>query len=60
MKRRDLIRLLEANGWTLARHGDKHDVWEKDKRREAIPRHREINELLAQAIIRRITGKDGT
>lgn len=53
MKRRDLIRLLEANGWKLARHGDRHDVWQKGKELEPIPRHREINELLAQAIIRR-------
>ena len=53
MKRRDLIQLLEANGWKLARHGDKHDVWEKGGQRESVPRHREINELLAQAIIRR-------
>ncbi|MBQ9348293.1 MAG: type II toxin-antitoxin system HicA family toxin [Oscillibacter sp.] len=53
MKRRDLIQLLESNGWHLARHGDNHDIWEKGKQREPIPRHREINEKLAQAIIKR-------
>ena len=53
MKRRDLIQLLESNGWQFARHGDNHDIWEKGKQREPIPRHREINEKLAQAIIKR-------
>ena len=53
MKRRDLIELFEANGWKFARHGDNHDVWEKGKQRESIPRHREINEKLAKAIIKR-------
>ena len=53
MKRRDLIKLLEKNGWRFVREGGEHDVWEKGKRREAIPRHREINERLAKAIIKR-------
>ena len=53
MKRRDLIQLLEANGWQLIRHGEKHDIWAKGDRWESIPRHREIDEQLARAIIRR-------
>ena len=53
MKRRDLIELLEKNGWSLKRSDGKHDVYCKDKNREAIPRHREIDERLAKAIIRR-------
>ena len=53
MKRRELIELLEKNGWSLKRSDGKHDVYCKDKNREAIPRHREIDERLAKAIIRR-------
>ncbi|WP_298030299.1 type II toxin-antitoxin system HicA family toxin [uncultured Dysosmobacter sp.] len=53
MKRRDLIKLLEENGWTFKRAGGNHDVYAKGDQREAIERHREIPEQLAQAIIRR-------
>ncbi len=53
MKRRDLIKKLEANGWYLLRHGDNHDVYTNGVVNEPIPRHKEINELLAKAIIKR-------
>ena len=53
MKRRDLIKLLEKNGWTFKRPGANHDVYVKGKEMEAVERHREIPEALAQAIIRR-------
>ena len=53
MKRRDLIKKLEANGWYLLRHGDNHDVYTNVVASEPIPRHKEINELLAKAIIKR-------
>ncbi len=53
MKRNDLIRLLEENGWTLKRHGGNHDIYAKNGEREPIPRHKEIDEELAKAIVRR-------
>ena len=53
MKRKDLIRLLEQNGWQLERNGSEHDIYKNGSRREAIPRHKELNELLAKAIIKR-------
>lgn len=53
MKRKDLIALLEKNGWKLARQSGGHDVYIKEQQIEPIPRHREINELLAKAIIKR-------
>lgn len=53
MKRRDLIKLLEKNGWVFKRAGGNHDVYAKGSEREAVERHREIPEALAQAIIRR-------
>ena len=53
MKTKDLIALLERNGWTFKRHGANHDIYVKGSERESIVRHRETDELLAQAIIRR-------
>ena len=53
MKQRDLIVLLEKNGWKLKRSGGNHDIYVKGSERESIPRHREVAESLAQAIIRR-------
>lgn len=53
MKRKDLIKLLLNNGWTLKRNGSNHDIYIKDTEREPIPRHREIDEDLAKAIIKR-------
>lgn len=53
MKRKDLIKLLEKNGWRLEREGGNHSVYTNGKKHEAIPRHGEINELLAKAIIKR-------
>jgi len=56
MKRRDLERALRQLGWYFLRHGGKHDVWTDGKREEAIPRHTEIHDKLAQAILRRVKG----
>ena len=53
MKRRDLIKLLKANGWWLLRTGTNHDIYTNGKVSETIPRHSEIKEQLALAIIRR-------
>ena len=53
MKRRYLIKLLEQNGWYLFREGANHDIYTNGKSSEPIPRHREIKENLAKAIIKR-------
>lgn len=53
MKTKDLIKLLEKNGWKFKRHGGNHDIYEKDGVTEAIVRHKETDEELAKAIIRR-------
>jgi len=53
MKTKDLIKLLEKNGWKFKRHGSKHDIYVKGKERESIVRHTETDEKLAEAIIRR-------
>lgn len=53
MKRRDLIKKLENNGWWKLRGGANHDIYTNGKVSEPIPRHAEVNELLAKAIIKR-------
>lgn len=53
MKRRELINLLEKNGWKVIREGANHTVYSNGKKCEPIPRHSEINEMLARAIIKR-------
>jgi mRNA interferase HicA len=52
MKRRDLEKKLTALGWCLKRHGGRHDYWSDGDREEAVPRHNEINEILARKIIK--------
>lgn len=56
MKRTDLIRSLEEAGCTFVRHGGSHDWYSNPKTGAAqpIPRHREINELLAKNILRKL------
>lgn len=58
MKRRDLEKELRECGWTLVRHGGNHDVWTSadGARSEYVPRHSEINENLAKAILKRVKG----
>ncbi len=53
LKRKDLIKLLQKNGWQLKRSGANHDIYSKGNKNEPIPRHREINEILAKAIVKR-------
>lgn len=53
MKRKDLIKMLERNGWWLQRNGANHDIYTNGIRSEPIPRHSEIKEQLAKTIIRR-------
>lgn len=53
MKRRELIKLLEKNGWYFKRNGGNHELYTDGKQVEAIPRHPQINERLARDIIKK-------
>lgn len=53
MRRRILIKLLEEGGFVFERHGGNHDVYVRGEEREEIPRHKEVNERLAKAILKR-------
>lgn len=53
MKQRDLVKKLEEGSFIFERHGSNHDVYVRGTEREEVPRHKEINEKLAKAILRR-------
>lgn len=54
MKKLDFVKLLEANGWYLKRHGKEHDVYTKASGgRIVVPRHSELKEPLVRAEIRK-------
>jgi mRNA interferase HicA len=60
VKRLDLIRRLEEAGCVLLRHGARHDIYHNRStgRTEPVPRHREINEILARRILRRLAANE--
>ena len=53
MKQRELVKKLQAIGFTFKRHGGNHDIYSRGNEEEKIPRHREINEKLAKAIMKK-------
>ena len=52
MKNKDLKKILTSLGWYFLREGNAHEIWTNGKDINAIPRHREINENTARAIIK--------
>lgn len=53
LKRRDLIKKLESAGYRLDRDDGNHSIYEKSENRPVqVPRHREINEFTAKAILK--------
>jgi len=56
MKRKDLERRLRELGWRIVRHGSRHDIWADGEFEIAVPRHLEINEHTAMAILRTVKG----
>lgn len=59
MKKKDLLKLFYEKGWELTEHGARHDILSKNKQKEYIPRHREINEMLAKSLIKKHGLKEG-
>ena len=53
MKQRVLVKKLEDAGFVFERHGSNHDVYTRGEEKEEVPRHKEIDERLAKAIIKR-------
>ncbi|WP_083820294.1 type II toxin-antitoxin system HicA family toxin [Leadbettera azotonutricia] len=57
MKQIDLVKTIIKNGAVFIRHGSNHDWYRNPKTgiSEAVPRHREIKEYLAQKIIKNLS-----
>lgn len=51
MKKRDLERHLKKFGWWLKRQGGGHEIWTNGSLTQPLPRHNEIKEMLAKAIL---------
>jgi len=56
MKRRDLLRHLQAHGCRLEREGAKHSLWLNPATGgvESVPRHAEIGKHLSRKICRQL------
>jgi hypothetical protein len=52
MKARELKRLLRARGWWDTGKGSKHEKWTDGTHSIALPRHKEIAEGTAHAILK--------
>ena len=53
MKQKDLRNLFYKNNWRVLREGSNHIILTNGIDMEAVPRHKEVNEQLAKAIIKR-------
>jgi len=50
VKRRDLIKYLEENGFYLQREGRRHSVYTDNDRTVPVKRHREIDRITANEL----------
>jgi len=57
MKKIELIQKLNRQGAVFVRHGSKHDVYMQPKtnKEATVPRHDEINEYTAKAILKKLS-----
>lgn len=53
MKQRDLVNKLKSIGFKFERHGGNHDIYRRGSDLERVPRHKEVKEVLAVAILRK-------
>jgi len=50
VKRRDLIRYFEKNGFYLLREGGKHSIYTNDKKVIPVKRHRQLDRITANEL----------
>ncbi len=53
MKQKELVRKLLKAGFEFYDHGSNHDRYKRGDVIETVPRHKEVNEHLAKAILKR-------
>jgi mRNA interferase HicA len=53
MKRKELLKYLSKHGCKFLREGGKHSWWwnPEQNKRSSIPRHKEVNDLLAKKMV---------
>jgi len=50
VKRRDLVRYLEKNGFYLLREGSNHSIYTNDKKVVPVKRHRQFDRITANEL----------
>ena len=57
MKKGELLKWIKAQGCIFVKHGKKHDVYKNPRTgvEECVPRHNDINEILAGVIIKNLS-----
>jgi len=50
VKRRDLVRYLEENGFYRLREGKKHSIYTNDEKTIPVKRHRVLDRITANAL----------
>jgi len=57
MKKTELLKWIKAQGCIFVKHGKKHDVYKNPRTgvEERVPRHNNINEILARVIIKNLS-----
>ena len=50
VKRRDLVKYFEANGFYLLREGDKHSIYTNDVKTVPVKRHRAFDRITANEL----------
>ncbi|MCP4683028.1 MAG: type II toxin-antitoxin system HicA family toxin [Desulfobacterales bacterium] len=50
VKRRDLIRYFEKNGFYFLREGGKHSIYTNDKKVIPVKRHKQLNRITANEL----------
>ncbi|MDH4218402.1 MAG: type II toxin-antitoxin system HicA family toxin [Candidatus Aminicenantes bacterium] len=50
VKRRDLVRYLEENGFYLLREGKKHSIYTNDTKTIPVKRHKSLDRITANEI----------
>lgn len=53
MQRYKLEKRFKKKGWWLLRHGGNHDIWTNGVIEVSIPRHADVKENLAKALIKK-------
>ena len=52
MKRKELLKRLDAMGFKFDHHGARHDIYRRGSETRQVPRHNDINEITAKEILK--------